>query len=442
MVSKTWAKEAVRFAPEDDLSIGLVLSCDISSPKQQQEREVERLASLETWLLQYGHLMGAFDIHTHAENVNPNEHMLARSQAVPGILDALAAAGRRSGGLPLQQLRVPPLGNTLLPTITQALSGCRQLRCLQLDYSYGGEDIRASRSVLDRMATALQQLTQLTSLKLDAALDLYYPHRVHQNLGGLFQCLPSSLVVLEVGRCPKQETYTASNWEISTDNLQHLVSLQQLCLPDNMLVTSSSEGNPLAQLTALTRLQYGCAMLARGEALLALPNLVELVAGWAQPRCLDTLASSKPTLRALTCCLDKAHVLNGAATVADLTQLTHLSLSSGHTPHDSSWGPSEGELLGGALSFLVGLRSLSVRAEVLQQVDVACLTALSRLEVHMPAVMDRQSDLESIREAVTGLVTAHGRLQQVVLVGVPPSDHDEFRAAIGAAAGQASLVFL
>jgi hypothetical protein len=433
MVSKGWASAAARSL----YSVRLALSCGVSSQKWRQKKEVERLVSLAAWLRRYGHVMGSFQLQMDTAGASEDDFMLARSQAVPGIIHALAAAGRRSGGLPLQQLRVPALGNTLPSTITQALSGCRQLRCLQLDYSYGGEDIHASGSVPQQMAAALQQLTQLTSLKLAGWLALYPHHNNLVSLDGLFSCLPSSLVTFSLGSCPKVPPgYT---WSILTGSMGHLVCLQQLSLPGELQVTSSTQGHPLAQLTALTRLHYPSALSASGVALLALPNLVELQAGTAKPALVETLAL-EPQLRSLTCTLDGTAQACGDA-VEGLTQLTHLRLRGPLSL--SSWGNTEFGNFAAALYSMTGLRSLALRVELLSWVHLHLPPAVTRLEVDASRV-DGTSNGALVGKTLLGMAAADDRLlEQVVLVGVPKprqkAAREAYRKAL--ARGQVKLVF-
>jgi hypothetical protein len=186
MVSKGWASAAARsLRSEADYSISLALCCGTHSSRQQYEREEERLVSLAAWLQRYGHFLDNLQLQVHTSGAESDNIKLARGQAIRLVMHALATAGMRPGGLQLQQLQAPALGNTLLSTITQTLSGCHHLRALQLDYSDGTEDIRASKDVMEEMAAALQQLTQLTSLKLAGEVALHYPHNTTASLDGL-----------------------------------------------------------------------------------------------------------------------------------------------------------------------------------------------------------------------------------------------------------------
>jgi hypothetical protein len=230
-------------------------------------------------------------------------------------------------------------------------------------------------------------------------------------------------------------------WSILTDSLGHLVSLKQLSLPGVLQVTSSSHGDPLARLTALTKLEYPAALAATGAPLLALPNLVELRAGVAQPMLMQNLAS-KPLLRSLTCALngdnaveaDSAQACAGA--VQALTQLTHLQLQGPLALEE--WLAMDVGGFAAALSNLKGLYSLGVQVELLAWVHRDLPPGLTRLEVLVPPTDDGAKLLTS---TLKQMKSAHGCLRQLVLVGVPPPRRKAVRTAVDAAVRQASLVF-
>jgi hypothetical protein len=175
-VSKTWGAAAAphfsSYLAEGKLCIELELICTPDSPFQQRQREVQRLESLAQWLQQYGHLLKQLAIPVQYPSMESEyrSYELEAAPVIPDVMAALVAAGQQPGGLQLQQLEVPVLGGTPMPTICKTLSACPQLRELHLDNNFGGVYTTASWSVMMELPAALQQLTQLTWLRLEGNL--------------------------------------------------------------------------------------------------------------------------------------------------------------------------------------------------------------------------------------------------------------------------------
>jgi hypothetical protein len=361
-----------------------------SIPQQQQDKEVRRLAALATWVRHNGHLLTGLSIKN--QGVTPFHGSLKAQLSIPGIIDALAAAGQRSDGLPrLQQLQVPALGNTPLSSICTALSSCRQLRKLDLGHLPGKSSIQAPRSVLlEQLPAALAQLTQLTSLHLaggvfsyarwqyyglvpeemleedeeeeeewaddgltqkvkDLIDELDYADAVGLQpppspLDYLFRGLSSSLVELHLGDLQDREGSVVSY--VLPSSLAHLKALQRLRLPNGVGMKSEEAAGGLAAFTALTSLVYPRALQctieqvavsdlesggSRGEPLQLPDQLVELKAeAVADSDCMEALVA-KTALRSLGVGLPAA--LGGVVgkALSQLTHLTKLQLSIGST---------------------------------------------------------------------------------------------------------------
>jgi hypothetical protein len=452
-ISKTWAAESARHFRLDGGSIELQLWCCSDLNLQERQREVERLEGLAGWLWQQGHLLNKLSITV----VEPDEefaedYVLEAGQVVPSILAALAAAGKRPGGLRLQQLLVPAFPSTHIFTICRALSGCHHLRELHLGYSHSTQVTPTPWDTLDLLPAALQQLTQLTSLKLDGGyFDYYEVDFVDICLDDIFKRLPSSLVVFELGDIRGGRR----DFNAHPDTLQHLGALQKLALPYSITIHGSGDApNPLAQLTAVTSLSCEGAMLPPGEALLALPNLEELLAGQAEVHHLEGVCS-RTALRSLGLSLSPSQYLPQTAALAQLTQLTALKmvcvdrvgdvLAAGADPEQEEEEDEEEDAVLAqdildhwaiTITFFKDLRSLSAEPVVLEQVDLTALTSLTHLEVNLHSCADwyPQPRLEAL---LRRLVRVHGmrHLNTVLLKGMFSFDKEGCAAALAAAFG-------
>jgi hypothetical protein len=149
LVSKTWAAEAARHLQLDGASIEIELTCSADSSQQQQQQQqqqqeeeedndAQRLQRLAGWLQQRGHLVNKLHVTAGPpeEQQAGDRFQSGACRAVPGVLAALTAAGKGSGGLRLQQLQLPALPGTPIPTICGMLLGCQQLRELRLCNSH------------------------------------------------------------------------------------------------------------------------------------------------------------------------------------------------------------------------------------------------------------------------------------------------------------------
>jgi uncharacterized membrane protein YgcG len=445
---------------------------------------VERLQGLADWLRQQGHLVNEFTIQVEqADSPAAGSYVVEAVQVLPLVMDALAAAGKRPGGLRLQQLRVPALGTVPMFTILGTLSACRQLRQLHLGNSFSGKAARnvggalkVAPHTLQKLPRDLQQLTALTSLSLGSGL-VWYVSEQRQDLD-LLRYLPSSLVELYVGGKYGMGLFASS--------MQHLTALQRLTLPalspawanrsSRHGSSSSSSGGggtggdggeggggggngssssrqPLTALTALTYLRCRNALQrCGGSELLALPNLVELrAADMVEPAAFATL-TSKPPLRALSCYLRPEGYAELAATLKQLTLLTQLKLEydrrlyniaepeeeeeEEQEPHPSlilgSWG--------GALSCLKGLRSLAVDAALLFYTDATVLTALTHLALDLGYAQHRRGGVWV--EPLWRLNQAAKQLQRLELGGVPQEEQPNWRLAAGIVAVGAEVAFV
>jgi hypothetical protein len=428
-VSKLWGAAALKHFRHDGGSIALQLSCTPHSPSGDKLRELERLEALYVWLQRQGQAVTSFSIQTSSFQDRASKYVSGRSFGVSSILEALAAAGQRPGGLRLQQLQVPAIGVATPRALTQVLSGCQHLRQLQLEPNCGIGDMGMCAYLDKGLCMALQQLTQLTGLKLYASGVV--DRRITGDsfpifpMDGLVQCLPSSLQVLHMDFC--------CSCSLSTSSLQHLVALKQLLLPIGMGLGSS----PLHPLTSVTYLDHWAAVAHDRHVLSALPNLAELRSAWCFSDILQRL-QSRTALRSLTCGLDPEDEEDAAA-LAQLTQLTQLRLALLADEEDE--GPSQLAVWGAALSLMTGLRSLALQPEVLQHVDLAALTALTRMEVLSVALdTTMKRSFDQLGAQLGCLAPACGRLREVVLLGVPAAQQEVCRAAVAAAVGDVPLL--
>jgi hypothetical protein len=446
-VSKTWAAEGARHLQLDGARIELKLSCIPDSPYEQQEKEEQRLQGLADWLHQNGHLLNKLHIEPKPPQQQEDTYVLEACQAMPEVVAALAAAGRRRGGLRLQQLRLPAVPGTSMVTLCRALTGCSQLRALHLANSYSGQSNKCSWQTCLKLPAALEQLTQLTSLRLEGGL-FRYLDSMRQSVDHILQRLPGSLVVLEVrGDYPDWEPAIVS---LRTSSLQHLVSLRRLTLPDDTTVMcgSSESSNPLTGLTALTYLKCSRSTTTRGAPLLAPPNLVDLRAGDALPDPLETV-SRKAALRSLTIILSPYIHRSLAQPLKQLTRLTRLSVYAEDEDSDSDDDAEEEEQSrahqaaaewGRALASLTGLHWLRVEPLLLSNMDISPLTALTRLTIH--STRDRSWHTQNqMATLLCSLAPARGRLQAVQLLGLPAGLQEGCREAAAAALGQVEVAF-
>jgi hypothetical protein len=447
-------------------------------------REVQRLEGLSAWLQQFGHLLKELTITGWAPDSGEEDTFLQESaQAIPFIVGALAAAGKRPGGLRLQQLRLPVFGSTPIFTLCRALSGCHRLRDLCLDNSWSGQTTRSSEAALSQLPAALGQLTKLTYLALDGDLfDRYYPEGP-VDINSLVASLPRCLEHL----CLPYTTSSGDHMRpitIHATSLQHLVALQRLVLPEPTEVTtgtdssssSSSSGsdgggggasgpgssgsshNPLAALTSLRFLTCATALQREGAPLLALPNLVELRAAAALPQHLEGLAS-RTALRYLACVLNPCCYTQQAAALTQLTQLTGLAVLYDGVEDDTllfeeQWPPqgiedeevlleAAEEAWGAALSTLTGLHRLRVEPRLLEEMNLAALTALTSIGVDY---RDTESETllaapHRLHQVLARLAPLQGQLQKVTLLGLQQEQEEGCRAAVAAAVGKVEFEF-
>jgi hypothetical protein len=416
---------------------------------------------------------------------------------MPEVMAALVAAGRQPGGLRLQRLRVPALCSTPIFTICGALAACRQLRELHLTNSYSGQTPHSSWPTLMKLPAALQQLRHLTSLRLEGGL-FRYAHGSSMGTDGfntIISSLPRSLEVLEItGSCHDAEEAGVC---LYTSSLQHLVKLQRLELPRCTYTTwdaysergawDEDDGNGynssshMAALTALTYLQLETAVYEYNTRLvLALPNLVALHAGLGDSISLQRLAGMA-SLRSLCLRLDLYEHSEAAVVLKQLTRLTSLGVlledgvgdpmeelpagfqlppevqlhaeeelpvdgvpaadgvPVGEAPPAAEAGVGQlrqqaAGVWGGALSSLTGLCQLSLEPRVLQQVDLAALTALTCLGIDCQWSQPWHT-AEMMGALLCRLAPACGRLLVVELAGLPPCLNEVCRAAVAAAVG-------
>jgi hypothetical protein len=463
LVSKTWAAEAARHLELDGASIDLELNSNPDSPDELRDRELQRLQSLADWLRQYGHLLCELRISVEGppDDVKENMHVLEVCQVMPIVVDALAAAGRRPGGLRLEGMCVPVLPGTPIFTICRALSGCHQLQALALDNSYSGQTTKTSWSALMALPAALQQLTQLTWLRLDGGIFHYHGEFPEKGVDGLFKALPSSLVILELGS--QYQGFEGATVNLCTSSLQHLVALEKLVLPHDTCITDSGitssggsssapKSDPLAGLTALTYLKCYNALQDTGAPLLALPNLATLSAVPASAAHLDTL-SRLSGLRVLDASLDVREYREQAEALEALTQLTALAalvqdpdgfsdeewLDDGEEVEDVMLEAAAG--WGRALSSLPRLCMLYVEPVVLQEMTWAALTALTCLRIDCKDSQEWH-DQEQLDLLLGSLTPMRGRLQQVRVLYLPDELQVGCEAALVGALGDVEVEFV
>jgi hypothetical protein len=263
-------------------------------------------------------------------------------------------------------------------------------------------------------------------------------------------------VVLELSS--KRTGYGVMHMDMSSSSLQHLVSLKQLTLPEAVgYIDRNAQGggaggslNNLTALTALTYLECDAAGCCLGGALLAAPNLVEVRAGDAGLAQLNVLAG-RPALRSLHVILDVWDGDDYSPALRALTQLTGLRvlMEEEHTrpgPEEVGWdfeGESRDGLVEGklqdwcpAVASLTGLRWLGVSAEMLLQLDLAALTALTRLSVDCH---ERYGSVWYKTNVLHELAAAGGQLLEVEVEGLD-GGRGECRAAVTAALGDKVVV--
>jgi hypothetical protein len=446
----------------DAASITLELPGSSSSPYKDRVREGERLSSLSAWLHRNGGSLSKLVIQVPEPLDLVAEYVSGRAQGLSAIISALAASGNSHQYMRLRQLQLPVTADTLPAIVQGALSACQGLRELQLDYSGGGQGAHPASDLQGIPLLALQQLSQLTSLRLTYGRfkqETSMCFNVH--LGYFCSQLPSSLEVLAV---------TLSSWphpfkfNVAPNSLQHLVALRQLTLPDNTDTFSfATSGDTLVTLTALTSLVYDRALLEGNQALLAAPHLQEIWTHYTPPQGLEALAPLT-ALRSLVCAVRRADGVHAAALLA-LTQLTRLGLlvmegaqqtaaaanvlaqylnagyhGYGVVESDDEEPATPVAMWGGAVSALPGLRSLTVEPGLLPRLDLAALTALTELVVrgdwHKHAYPPGR-----LQQLLGGVGAARGRLQVVKVQGVEGAEQAACRAALAAALGDVTVVF-
>jgi hypothetical protein len=495
LVCKGWGAEAARRFREDGASIEIVLQSSTGDPLNALEKEVERLHGLAEWLRQYGHLLNGLTISFMEPVVVDAEHpfMQETAQVIPSILDSLAAAGKRPGGLRLQQLGLPVFGSTSIFTICRALSACHQLRRLYLGDSNSGQATRSYGAVLGMLPAALRQLTQLTGLVLEGALFQYSGMGAAADLSSIVEALPESLVSLDVSAYDEERGALTAH--LHTSSLQHLTALQELELPDHTRVStstgsssgrgnssdsssssSSSSGiagaassgsggagssrsrdhNPLAQLTAVTYLVCGTALQRYGAPLLALPNLVELRATDAEPALLETLVG-RTALRCLGCTLSPLRHVSQAAALQQLTQLTELAALLGGVDQNLVLDLGQGVVapmdpalllmmsegrLAAAVSAMTGLRKLRLEPLLWEKVDLGVLTALTSIGLDFRDTEEWQVDLPGVLEVLARLAPLRGQLQEVMVLGLIQDQEEACCTVLSAVVGDVEVEFL
>jgi hypothetical protein len=180
-------------------------------------------------------------------------------------------------------------------------------------------------------------------------------------------------------------------------------------------------------------------MLARGEALLALPNLVELIAGQAELHHLEAVCS-RTALQSFGLSLSPFKHEEQCASLVQLTQLTALRVvcmteveGDLLAPEDAEFedwtrlGQAAGRTWAATVSALTGLRSLSAEPVLLELVNLAALTALTGLTVNLRHSFDwyPQYKLDAV---LRGLV--RGNLRTVSLQGTHFYSKDDCQAAL------------
>jgi hypothetical protein len=322
-VSKSWGQAAAQHLQLNGASVALEL---VDTPQRQRQRQEQRLASLEAWLRQYGHLATSMSITETYHGPHNAQNVVGRGEVVADILDAVAAAGSWSGSLRLSKLRVPVAGSVKPSAIVPALSGCHQLRELQLDANWSNNGVHYSEYLEGVLPAALQQQKHLTKLILHLGV-------VKKRLGSaatvsadeFFASLPPCLEVLELDSKVAYERHPTCSFRLCISSLQHLVALRELAVPNRVLVECRKEGAMLDALTALTHISCTRVLREQGAALLEAPNLASIKTGFVTGPCLHALAG-RTALRSLSCCVDEDGGDDAAVAVAlaQLTMLTHL----------------------------------------------------------------------------------------------------------------------
>jgi hypothetical protein len=435
LVSKKWDAIAAQHFQLDGAGVALQLSCSTSSTTEQKRREVERLVGLAMWLQRRGPRVNTLDVHIHPFRPQEQQHfVLGRGHGITGILEALAAAGKRPGGLRLQQLRLPALGCTPPSTICQALSSCQQLKALQLDYVCAAGTVDATSYLSGDLCTALQQLTQLTSLHLSVGKFKQKPGAVR--LHELFQALPSS--TQDLGLDFIQERSCNIPFILDTNSMSRLTALRHLGLPGSVSIDSEDASGDLEPLTALTSLAFPGAVDNRGKPLLALPCLAQVSGHAAHLQCLQLLAV-KPTLRHLACDLvpgphDDTPAF--AAALKRLTQLTGLSLGTLAVPAPARVA------VGAVVASLTGLQSLTLQPVVLERVPMAALTALTHVAIDARrSGLDKAYGPQRIKKLLRKLAPAKGRLRVLQVTGAEEGKQELWAAAAAAVLGDVLVEF-
>jgi hypothetical protein len=419
------AKDALQHLAADAAGITLDLaSCGQDSTIEQRMHEVQRLTGLSVWLRRHGPTLNTLAVMMPDLGEATQEYLLARAQGISGILEALAAAGTRPGGLPYKQLQLPVAGSTLPATVCGALSTCQQLKHLRLDYCCGGQAVRPACCLRGDLLKALQQMSHLTSLTVTVGGASLPPQAIGECLDAFYAALPSSLETMALSFSsypPSILFYT------QTSSLQHLKALRRVALPESTVVLAST-GHSLATLTALTCLVAERVLLEHYTAPLAAPNLQEIWTDYAEPPGLAKLVSCKK-LRSLACAVRLKDGRDGLAALMQLTQLTQLGLlvmegaeqpaasaaavpqapapaapaeAEGQPPAEPGAPAAAGPAAaagqgvqapasdtlpttvtnwGRAVSAFPGLRSLQVEPGMLPRVNLAALTGLTELVV-------------------------------------------------------------
>jgi hypothetical protein len=240
LVSKTWAAAAARHLQLDGASIEIELFSSVEDPAEERDEEVERLQGLAQWLQQHGKLVNKLHIEVELPQGQQDDPklQLGAAAAVPEVVAALAAAGQGSrGGLRLQQLRLPSLPGTPISTLCGMLPGCHQLRELRLCNSYSSATTTTTWQNVMELAAALQQMTQLTLLRMEEGLLQYAGRLEDHDISDLVENLPGSLQVLQInGKTGGDRPYM----QLCTSSLRHLVCLQAVVLPDDTCVTKTA----------------------------------------------------------------------------------------------------------------------------------------------------------------------------------------------------------
>jgi hypothetical protein len=457
LVSKSLAESAEHILETHGASITLELADEVN--EQQQLLEDERLVGLGNWLGRYGHLVTTLDVHRlMAARKSP---WYINAEGVAHIIEQLVAAQTASGGLRLQQLRLPALGSTTGNTLGKVVLGSPQLRALTLD-ARSGYFMPRRGDFFGTLSKRLQQMTQLTSLCLHGA-HFHYCKGAKKtvDVNPWVQRLPSSLVVLEMTSLHDGGDGPQRYFTLQSTSLRHLVHLQKLTLPMGLYLDSSPDDEDvpnmdatqaLADLTALTYLDVQ-RVHCGAKTLLPLPHLVE-VRAWCLSQDNLTELSNKSTLRALTC---RARGAGAAAALAQLTQLTSLGLSVAPHQEPAYWptvridrpsGPPHVEALRltavAALPYamaLTELRSLSVEAAALEEVDLSPLCNLKRLELLLLGAYAKDCTPERMGALLQRLAPMQGQLQELAVVACAASQREVWRAAVADALGGVQVVF-